>query len=491
MYKVAELASLISENDVTLNPSAAEQIPGFVGGHVRAIHNDRDDDLEARALYFSLTRHEHFSNGDAGNEKKSDEEAAVRARSREFLLNQLEAVADDANELCDPRAAEACIDSSTEATGRQYRAYVELRKAGAPREYFPTRSHALNFLNAVAPTKLVDGAWLYGLTAHWDDPRLRPLQRIYLEELGDGDAALNHVLLYRQLLDQQDCDHPELLTASHYRQGAVQLALAYNADEFLPEIIGFNLGYEQLPLHLLITAYELRELGIDPYYFTLHITIDNSHAGHARKAFQGLINMLPHDGDVEEFLRRVRRGAALGDSGLSSSQIIESFDLDDTLLRILIDKSRIGKYMHGDYCRVGGRTVSDWLGTPKDMPLFLRALEESGWIKRGEPAENSRFWRLLHGDKARMFGVFTNFEQQVLRDWISGPTHDAAAPRHSAVKSEPAMDLTGDCERLRESLEKSNDVGVTLKRLRPWLAPNRHHTAAGLLATRTFSRLLA
>lgn len=42
----------------------------------------------------------------------------------------------------------------------------------------------------------------------------------------------------------------------HFVQGALQLALASCADEFLPEIIGFNLEYEQLPLHLLITAFE-------------------------------------------------------------------------------------------------------------------------------------------------------------------------------------------------------------------------------------------
>ena len=42
-----------------------------------------------------------------------------------------------------------------------------------------------------------------------------------------------------------------------YTQGALQLALDQNAEEFLAGVIGFNLGYEQLPLHLLITAREL------------------------------------------------------------------------------------------------------------------------------------------------------------------------------------------------------------------------------------------
>ncbi|MGM2755128.1 iron-containing redox enzyme family protein, partial [Bacillus cereus group sp. Bce019] len=91
------------------------------------------------------------------------------------------------------------------------------------------------------------------------------------EELGDGMADKNHVKLYRELLARYGLDPVEDLPDDLYRQGLVQLALGWNAQQFLPEIVGFNLGYEQLPLHLLITAYELNELGIDPYYFTLHV----------------------------------------------------------------------------------------------------------------------------------------------------------------------------------------------------------------------------
>ena len=65
--------------------------------------------------------------------------------------------------------------------------------------------------------------------------------------------------------------------------------LALAATEYLPEVIGYNLGYEQLPLHLLISSYELSELGIDPYYFTLHVTIDNASTGHAQKAVQAVL----------------------------------------------------------------------------------------------------------------------------------------------------------------------------------------------------------
>lgn len=98
----------------------------------------------------------------------------------------------------------------------------------------------------------------------------------HLEELGNGDASKNHVTLYRDLLSRYGLDPIDGLADKLYQQGLVQLALGWNAQDFFPEIVGFNLAYEGLPLHLLITAYELNELGIDPYYISLHVTVDNA-----------------------------------------------------------------------------------------------------------------------------------------------------------------------------------------------------------------------
>src|SRR5690554_6183466 len=68
-----------------------------------------------------------------------------------------------------------------ETVGRQYLDYLSEREAGAPRRYFANRSHALYFLQGVAPTKHVDGSWLAGLLSQWWDDRYRALIRIYLE----------------------------------------------------------------------------------------------------------------------------------------------------------------------------------------------------------------------------------------------------------------------------------------------------------------------
>src|SRR5690606_37586658 len=181
-----------------------------------------------------------------------------------------------------------------------------------------------------------------------------------------------------------------------------------------------NLGYEQLPLHLLITTHELNEWGIDPYYFQVHVTVDNAATGHARKAVEAVQHALPRTGDTQQFYERVRRGYMLNELGRGTVDVIQSFDLQQEVERIVRDKGVHGRHMHSDYCKVAGRTINEWLREPAQTGEFLEALEQQGWIRRhADPAE-SRFWSLLDGETADMFGVFSPYEMQVLYDWIAG-----------------------------------------------------------------------
>lgn len=433
-----------------------------------------------------------------------------------------------------PEAVVSWVERQAIAVGEQYAVYLESRKAGQPRRYFTCRAHALWFLQRAAPTKLVDGAWLYGTLHYWQDNRLYPLLRTYLEELGDGDAAQNHVLLYQRLLAEHSCDTLPNLSDEHYTQGAVQLALGYHADDFLPELIGFNLGYEQMPLHLLITAFELNELQIDPYYFTLHITIDNASTGHAHKAAKSLLDIMPVTGDRTVFWQRVTNGYRLNQVGLSSTAIIEAFDLEQELVDMLGRKAVFGHHMHSDFCCIDGRTVNEWLENPRQIRAFLHALVNGGWIKRDENPQVSRFWRLIEGPGAQMFGVFSPYEKQLLHDWIAGEwlgdsTHssvsqsqtnskagtkkntgkiaqrrtfrryrpapigrqsgsglDTASASASNDQHESPGDIDFDVRELVDELECLAD-DQRMQRLIQLMSPSHHATAAGLLATRLFS----
>lgn len=390
----------------------------------------------------------------------------------------------------------------------QYADYLAGRKAGKPRRYFANRSHAISFLQGVAPTKLVDGAWLYGLLSQWRDPRFRYLIRTYLEELGDGSSAMNHVVIYKKLLAQQSGDPLQGLSDEHFEQAAMQLSLAYNAERFLPEIIGFNLGYEQLPLHLLISAFELNELEIDPYYFKLHVTIDNASTGHAWQAVQSLLQLMPEGDAGDAFYQRVRNGYRLNDLGAGSTTVITQFDLDSELLSMLERKSAVAGQVHSDYCRISGRTVNEWLSSADGVAGFLEALQACGWIKRHSNPEESRFWHLIEGERAVMFGVFSPAEKQLVRDWIAGNwvPEKLLSKRNSTSGVAPIfrdnfrkgtqgnVEQSADETEMPEVLALKNElVGLSLDQrmalLARYMSPATHPLPVGLAATRLFSKM--
>ncbi len=447
------------------------------------------------------------------------ESEELKHKARLFLESEIAKLDASACDLpAQARELEDWMQTSSQSATSRYGQYLEERKAGSPRRYFSNRAHALYFLRAVAPTKLVDGAWLYGLLNHWRNPRFADLIRTYFEELGEGSNDKNHVLIYRQLLTRYGLDPVDDLAESFYTQGLIQLALAGHAEEYLPEVIGFNLGYEQLPLHLLITAYELNELGIDPYYFTLHVTVDNANTGHARRAVQAVLDNIPKLGSADEFWRRVRIGYGLSNAGVGTTDVIGGFNIDREVVRIFSHKSKAGHGAHSDYCRVGGRNVNDWLARKEDIPEFLSALEKARWIQRGVPVEQSRFWGLLQGSRAEMFGVFTSYELQVIHDWILGDASrdghsyaeiDSAnsvprrasfrvAARLAATRSGMSLDLhtqspstsmlDSDLRSLTQqlpTLEAADKASILVKAM----APSRHWTPAGLHATKLFGRL--
>ena len=450
-----------------------------------------DPSVTARKVFFDL-----FD----GQAAPCELEAAAR-----YLGAQLEQAQHlDSDLPQDVNDLHAWMEAGVERVGQSYREYLDERQAGSARRYFKNKSHAIFFLKSVAPTKMVDGAWLYGLLEHWRDPRFSALIQTYLEELGEGLPSKNHVVLYKKLLATQGCERWDDLSDEHYVQGAIQLALALNADRFLPEIIGFNLGYEQLPLHLLITAYELKELGIDPYYFTLHITVDNADSGHAKKAVDSIFDAMPRVGNTHDFMRRVYNGYKLNLVGADTHSVIEEFDLKREMIAIFSRKGAIGRYAHSDYRQVSGRTVNQWLGESNDTGALIAAMESEGWFKRNQDPQNSRFWKLIHSEKAKMFGVFSAYEQQVIYDWIAGDWADASnakvalsfeakqrlksAPHASA--SEAQSDFDSELRALEEDISASQNEQESMSKLIDLMSPSNHHSAPGLMATRIFNELI-
>lgn len=380
----------------------------------------------------------------------------------------------------DPAQLQAWSAQHAAQVAEAYAAYLQQRRQGAPRRYFANRAQALWFLQQVAPTKAVDGAWLHSTLRHWGDPRFHGLIRTYLEELGSGDPRCNHVLIYQRLMSRIGCPGQAELEDERYLQGAIQLALGQHGDAFLAEMIGYNLGYEQPPLHLLITTYELAELGIDGQYFQLHVTIDNAASGHAHLSTQAVRQLCPAH-DQHAFYERVRLGYRLNDLGVDTPSLISRFDLEAELLRALEHKRNFGQFMHSDHCRLQQRTVNQWLAEPGAMPAFLQALQAQGWIRRGEQPAQSRWWTLIEGPSAPMYGVFNAYEKQLWHDWI-------AAGWQTRVRRVMPGSWDVPVQPEDAPLGRSQDENENIDALIEKMAGNRHAAPEGLIATRAYLR---
>ncbi|KAF4341803.1 hypothetical protein FBEOM_4260 [Fusarium beomiforme] len=357
-----------------------------------------------------------------------------------------------------------------QATLDLFQQYTQRRASGMPRELFSDRQYAIEWLTQAAPLKYADGAWLCGIHQASTPFHLRDVTRlawqVLSEELGDGDLSKHHVHLYRELLKSLDIHLPDgdslefvdntkgdhgMNNPRVWKAAVSQLLISLFPHEFLPEILGFNLHFELLTLETLIAARELPELGIDGYYFTLHISIDNADSGHTAMALEAVSKYMllaqekEKDEDVQDIWRRVQAGYLLSQTLSGSSHTETQRTVADSLkqdLSLNIVEARVfdmirlkalvsNKIHAGCRARIGNMSLAEWLEHPlkawdeKGWPrYFLNALSKATpWVRPGE-SQRSLLIREL-GWKGRMFGAFTQRETEDLSAWIDG-----LPPRH-------------------------------------------------------------
>ncbi|CZT48212.1 uncharacterized protein RSE6_08879 [Rhynchosporium secalis] len=344
-----------------------------------------------------------------------------------------------------------------ESIGKEWELYNLRRKKGGPRELFGDREEAIWWLKQIAPVKYVDGAWL-GHIGQVTTPfalqrTVKGAWQILSEELGDGDLAKNHAHLFHQLIENvaPGLPSPETLEFSHprnqldelsvWKAAISQLLISLFPNEFLPEILGFNLHFEAISMDTLKAGKELREVGIDPYYFVLHVSIDNADSGHTAIAIEIVCEYMEcirrTEGELaaQDAWKRLQAGYLLS-SGLPGTAICPSrkksgntssipplSPIEAEVIRMFRAKARV---THGIHCsskvRIGARSVAQWLDPAELESLkwqreLLDALSHSKyWICRGNSSK-SRFMMELqwHG---RMFGSFSQEECDILRTWI-------------------------------------------------------------------------
>lgn len=347
------------------------------------------------------------------------------------------------------------LQTDNDKTTREWEEYLARRRAGTPVEMFEDKEEAKWWIKQIAPVKYVDGSWLGHIHKITTPFALRQATKdawqVMSEELGDGDPQKNHVYVYRELMKDIESGLPEADTVDfiHSRHqlnekcvweaAVAQLLVSLFPHEFLPEILGFNLHFEGLTLETMKAATELEELGLNPYYFILHISIDNADSGHTAIAMQAVVKYIEHvrqkQGNhlAQQAWKRVQAGFILS-KGLSISPqcpsrrtpAVDSFPRnirEGELVRILKAKAPVAHKIHcSSRMRIGGRKLADWLDprafAEKQWQMdFLDSLSNmKPWVRRGDSSKSKLIQELSW--EGKMFGSFTQNEVEVVKRWI-------------------------------------------------------------------------
>ncbi|ETS76973.1 hypothetical protein PFICI_10847 [Pestalotiopsis fici W106-1] len=392
----------------------------------------------------------------------------------------------------DPEALRKFLEAEQADVLHEFESYVQRREAGGDRELCKTFEDARQYLVNSAPWNYTDGAWLSRTHQITTPFALRTVTKnawqIFSEELGDGDMEKNHIVLYRELLhsigvDLPDGDSADFLDPRHgmgdesvWRYAIGQLLISIFPNDFLPEILGFNLHYEAPALSGYKANREFPELGISPYYYALHISIDNADSGHSAMALGNIINFMEvvrETGlmDYENAWKRVQAGYLFGQS-LDDNETVDHYE--EKLVEFLHRKGDLARKIHcTSRARIGGRSLSSWFSEPQPdngrkseqekgdnvedwKDEFIVALADSKpWVYRGD-SKKSLLMRELAW-KGRMFGAFTHNEVEIMSTWI-----DSLKATKIADPKEVYWALVGGYENVEKKFDvRRRDVAVT------------------------------
>jgi hypothetical protein len=192
----------------------------------------------------------------------------------------------------------------------------------------PSREAVVDDAVQTALLTLIDGSWLQGFTDYElaSSDIGHSLFATYWDELGNGEANLNHPLIYREVLKEMDVDlpptaSPEFASWPGFRDASFELPVYWLCigrfpRTFLPEVLGLNLAMELSGVGGTYrrAGMALRKYGFSTRFVDIHNTIDNVATGHsawAADAIDTLMSSLPDSpgqGSRSEAWERVRAG---------------------------------------------------------------------------------------------------------------------------------------------------------------------------------------
>ena len=92
---------------------------------------------------------------------------------------------------------------------------------------------------------------------------------------------------------------------------------------------------------------------------------------------------------------------------MGSTQIIQSLDLENFVHNILKRKALVGQWVHNEKREFSCKTINQWLSNPNEIASFINQLIENKWIKLNKNPEESLFWKMIHHEDGKMYGVFS------------------------------------------------------------------------------------
>ncbi|THY21600.1 hypothetical protein D6D01_06601 [Aureobasidium pullulans] len=371
--------------------------------------------------------------------------ARVLPQARDVLISFLSNAVDCADQITksnildiptfDAEALASFIRARDDAIGHRWEEYVQRRHSGAQRELFADKEAAIEWLRQRAPVKYVDGAWLGHIHKISTPFHLRSVAKnawqILSEELGDGDLEKNHAHVYRQLMNDIGANLPDaesiefiskdlgLNSKPIWEAALAQVIISLFPNNFLPEILGFNLHFELLTWDTMRAIKELRELGLNDYYFRLHISIDNADSGHTAMALKIVLDYMDTIKETEgeeraaEAWRRIQSGFLMSEmfdrpeakkSTLYRSTGSKLTPIKSEVVRIFKSKAAVSQRLH--------------CASRSNLP----------WIQAGD-SKSSRFIQQISW-KGQMFGAFTHVEVELLERWINLLTPQKPSDRY-------------------------------------------------------------
>jgi hypothetical protein len=344
----------------------------------------------------------------------------------------------------DERAFQTRLDSIYQYLVDQVAAYDPAATDGT----FRSKSDVIERILQFAPLNQTDGEWLRNVAAIREPVEVRELlTKIYEDEVSEGDREYNHASIYTRLMSRvglelppvaskEYADYPGFLDSA-FTVPLLQYVVSEFTEEFLPEILGMTLHFEWESVSLKVIVELFKKYDIDPFFYQLHLAIDNVAEGHGELARRAVRRYLAdyHGDELQEQWRRIWDGyVAFRESGTlfadlraklrPAPAVLEPVDpqaIEARVIEMIERKKRYGSLNHG---RVTTGMSNDLFDDPAHLLCVLRSKKI---VVPGAP-ENSELLKKFEID-GPMYKVFTDEEQQLWRDWIASlPPSNAACP---------------------------------------------------------------